>query len=534
MSRYLFVLINLLWIGLLHGQFVFNGSARRVDTAGCYQLTGTNNFESGSIWHTERIDLRQSFQVVAEVFLGCLDGDGADGLVFGFQPVSTSIGQAGEGIGFQGVTPSIGLEMDTYQNFNLNDPEYDHIALIANGNLDHRQSLAGPVALMPDSANAEDCRYHHLQVTWDATTFNLKVYFDCRLIIDHTQDFIRTIFNQPEVFWGFTAATGGAVNIHGICLKYTTFLNDVPDYVICPGMHVPLNADVAGPFRWNPSTGFTRPDALDQLVQPQVDITYRLVFEGPCDTFVIDTVHIDVLDTPPNLPWPDTVMICPDSVIQLGFRFADARYHWSTGDTSAQIRVTEPGTYQLSLSRRDTFCETNTTIDVLSGAVLEPDLRIDTTLCAGDVLIIDVFDASVQRFLWNDGVNGAQRTINTAGLFAIRLENSCTKRLVQISTTVDDCGLIYFPNVFSPNQDGINDVYRISADEALFVESFAVFDRWGNLVFVQKHLPLREVFWDGTFMDGNPVSPGVYVYQTEIEISAGINKIFRGDVTVIR
>lgn len=524
----------MLWIGILHGQFVFNGSARRVDTTGCYQLTGTNNFESGSIWHTERINLHQSFQVVAEVFLGCLDGEGADGLVFGFQPVSTSIGQAGEGIGFQGVTPSIGLEMDTYQNFNLNDPEFDHMALIANGNLDHSQSLAGPFVLLSDSANAEDCRYHHLQVTWDAATYNLKVYFDCRLIIDHTQDFVRTIFGQPEVFWGFTAATGGAVNIHAICLNYTTFLNDVPDYVICPGMSISLSADLDGPFRWTPSTGFGQPDALDQMVQPQSDITYRLVFDGPCDTFEIDTVHIDVLDSPPNLPWLDTVMICPDSIILLGYSFADARYRWSTGDTSAQILVTEPGTYQLNLSRRDTFCEIATSIDVLPGPVLEPDLRMDTVLCAGDALTIDVYDVSVQHFLWDDGVTGAQRTFNTAGLFAIHLENSCTNRLVQISTTIDDCGLIFFPNVFSPNQDGYNDVYRPSADEALFVESFRVFDRWGNLIYVQRRLALQEVGWDGTFNDGKPVSPGVYVYQAEIEISAGINKIFSGDVTVIR
>lgn len=533
MIRLIISIIFLGGLGDLCGQFVFNGSARRIDTTGCYQLTGTDNFESGSIWHTDKIDLTQSFQVVAQVFLGCLDENGADGLVFGFQPVSTSIGQAGEGIGFQGVVPSIGLELDTYQNFNLEDPSFDHIALIANGNLDHRQSLVPPVALAPDSANVEDCRYHHLQVNWDAERFNLKVYFDCRLVIDFTQDLVRTIFIQPEVFWGFTAATGGSVNIHGICLNYTTFLNDVPDYVICPGEQVQLNVAAEGPFHWTPTTGFTG-SGLDQVILPDSDIVYRLIFEGPCDTFVIDTVQIDVLDAAPPLPWPDSVILCPDSVITLGYAFTDATYRWSTGDTSVFISVSSPGSYGLTLTRRDTVCELSATIAVIEALDIGPDLLLDTVLCAGEVLVVDVSSVAVSEYIWQDGFSGPQRTFATSGLYELTVTDGCTERRVRISTEIDDCGLIYFPNVFSPNQDGVNDLFEISSEENLVLTSLSIFDRWGDLVYEFQDGPLSAAAWDGTVRGSGAAPPGVYVYRAVIEISAGINKIFSGDLTLIR
>jgi hypothetical protein len=85
-------------------------------------LTPETNFVAGSIWNGTKISLLQSFDVVARVYLGCKDVNGADGMVFGFQPISTSIGTAGGGMGFANIVPSIGIEIDTYQNTDFGDP----------------------------------------------------------------------------------------------------------------------------------------------------------------------------------------------------------------------------------------------------------------------------------------------------------------------------------------------------------------------------------------------------------------------------
>jgi hypothetical protein len=48
-------------------------------------------------------------------------------------------------MGFDGISPSVGIALDTWQNFNLNDPAYDHISIQLNGNVNHNFDLAGPV-----------------------------------------------------------------------------------------------------------------------------------------------------------------------------------------------------------------------------------------------------------------------------------------------------------------------------------------------------------------------------------------------------
>ena len=55
-------------------------------------------------------------------------------MVFVLQPISTSVGSTGGGLGFHGIVPSVGVTLDTYQNTNDNDPAFDHIAIQLNGN----------------------------------------------------------------------------------------------------------------------------------------------------------------------------------------------------------------------------------------------------------------------------------------------------------------------------------------------------------------------------------------------------------------
>ncbi|MGZ5134464.1 MAG: lectin-like domain-containing protein, partial [Flavitalea sp.] len=162
----------------------------------------------------------------------CKDATGADGMVFVLQPISTSIGTIGSGIGFMGVTPSIGVTIDTWQNTDINDPSYDHIAIHKNGNLDHLSgnNLAGPVTAIDGNDNIEDCKWHILGVSWDAVSKTLKADIDGVERVKSTIDLVNDVFSgDPKVFWGFTAATGGANNHQRFC----TSLN--PGFTLPPG-----------------------------------------------------------------------------------------------------------------------------------------------------------------------------------------------------------------------------------------------------------------------------------------------------------
>src|SRR5207249_10487496 len=188
-------------------QYILNGSASK-NNCNCYTLTTEKITQSGSVWNSSKINLNNSFDFHFNVFLGCKDLSGADGIVFILQPISTSVGTTGEGMGFEGVSPSVGISLDTWQNFNRNDPAYDHISIQLNGNITHGNDLAGPIPASATSDNIEDCKWHVFRIAWDATTKTLSTYFDGQFRLEAQYDFVKDVFNNdPMVYWGFSGAT---------------------------------------------------------------------------------------------------------------------------------------------------------------------------------------------------------------------------------------------------------------------------------------------------------------------------------------
>ena len=85
---------------------------------------------------------------------------------------------------------------------------------------------------------------------------------------------------------------------------------------------------------------------------------------------------------------------------------------------------------------------------------------------------------------------------------------------------------LFIPNVFTPNADGINDVFR---PDYSGVEPYAlqIFDRWGTLVFSHQGSPAEG--WDGYTPSGAPASEGVYYYLIQVG-----EKAYQGNVVLMR
>ena len=132
--------------------------------------------------------------------------------------------------------------------------------------------------------------------------------------------------------------------------------------------------------------------------------------------------------------------------------------------------------------------------------------------------------------------------ITLPGLYSIEVTVPCSTTSQEIEVYPDtDCFVvdvhneIYVPNVFSPDGDGINDVFAMSFGSDLQVTAMtgSIFDRWGNLVYSSEAIPFQ---WDGLYAN-DEVLPGVYVYHikcTYLEGSVERKEVFVGDVTIIR
>lgn len=220
---------------------------------------------------------------------------------------------------------------------------------------------------------------------------------------------------------------------------------------------------------------------------------------------------------------------------------------WNDGPffQSNTVERLEGGSYHLVLQDA-AGCEWDTTVLVEFPPVLEIDLGIDQYITVGDsVLLQIVSNQKLSSVTWvatdtmscsscfEQIVHPTQETTYTV---YVEDENGCTAT-DRITIRVNKDNLLYIPNAFSPNGDGNNDVFFLSAHPTAIeeIESLQIFDRWGMLVFQQqKFKPNDAQFgWDGTF-EGTTLNPAVFVYQAKVRYADGRVEVVQGDVALLR
>jgi len=94
---------------------------------------------------------------------------------------------------------------------------------------------------------------------------------------------------------------------------------------------------------------------------------------------------------------------------------------------------------------------------------------------------------------------------------------------------------VYFPNIITPDGDGVNDIFNLGANISVERSQLSVYDRWGKLIYAgpETDSRLMEIGWDGTY-NGELVEIGVYVYVARVQYVDGMEKLFQGDVSVVR
>lgn len=581
-----------------NAQFVLNGDAEEIGD-GCFRLTEDLLWQSGSVWYDTLISLEDDFKVDFSFFLGDSD-DGADGIAFVLQPLSTGLGSDGGGIGYDGINPSLGIEFDTWQNADVSDPIFDHVAIMRDGILHHGlPSALSPYQYILDGiANVEDGMYHEAKIIWEAAAQTISVYVDCEFRTSYTGDVIGEIFDgNPNVYMGFTSATGGSSNEQAICFNYLTAVDGLSDVSVCAGDTITLSVpDDFSTYLWEPDYNIS--DVTSPVVQvwPDVPTTYTVTMEDECGFPLTD----DVLVTPEV----STIDLGSDTIVCVGYLLSPGpdlgTYTWNTGATTDTIEVTEPGTYWVEVGEpgvcpaSDTvqvidileppviefadnagFCEgegivldagpgyttyswntgsTSQSISVNSGGIFictvtneagcenadsieveeYPAPAVDfgfpsLYLCFGETELLNAFNPGA-TYLWQDGSTNSNYLADTSGVISVVVtsDQGCVaeESVVVISDCLDD---LYFPNVFSPNGDGANDLFRPVLFAAIDDFRLEIWNRWGERLYVTTD-PLSG--WDGSYASV-PQELGTYLFACTYTVG-GREKIVRGTVILMQ
>lgn len=161
-------------------------------------------------------------------------GAGADGLVFVVQTLSSNVGSSGQGIGYTGITNSVGVKFDTYQN--TGDLSANFVGVVLGGNIAAVASAASPY-------NLKGGTDLYAFVDYNGSIKNLQVrlsntpYRPAAALIDYTVDLV-TQLGSRNAYVGFTSGTGGGYENHDV-------LNLQFNDAFSPVVRVPEPASIA-------------------------------------------------------------------------------------------------------------------------------------------------------------------------------------------------------------------------------------------------------------------------------------------------
>jgi gliding motility-associated-like protein len=208
---------------------------------------------------------------------------------------------------------------------------------------------------------------------------------------------------------------------------------------------------------------------------------------------------------------------------------------WSNGATTDSIEVYQSGNYTAQVSFSSCVTDTTVSITVIELPIADAGEDLFSP-CDGMMQLTGSGDGVLtwykdQEILGDSATVFIEApTINT--VYTLDADISGCKTTDEVLVTAD-CISIYIPNAFTPNDDGVNDVFKVEARGVLNYEFF-IFNRWGDVVFESKD---PDDVWTG----GNPdyyVPDGVYTYLVK-----GVNSKFedildskhaRGTVTIVR
>jgi gliding motility-associated-like protein len=211
-------------------------------------------------------------------------------------------------------------------------------------------------------------------------------------------------------------------------------------------------------------------------------------------------------------------------------------YEWSNGESTESIQLNEAGQYEVTVS--DGYCQAETTRDIsllqtLLAGLPALEFTPEASVCEDALpylLEVQSQFADSIRVGGLPAISG-QYLLGESGAYPIQawIGPCLIQDNFQLYTRTCE-NLVYLPNAFSPNFDGINDYLEPQGIDFEPIR-LQVFDRWGGLLFQTSQAPFR---WDG--QRGNQaVNPGVYVVRLEYRNlrTGGVEEVV-GDVVVVR
>jgi gliding motility-associated-like protein len=357
------------------------------------------------------------------------------------------------------------------------------------------------------------------------------------------------VFPRSTTTYVLTLNDNNCINRDSVRVRVVSqvTVNAGRDTVICQGDPVQLNASSDGTnLIWNNPGTLNNPTVLNPFATPLATTNYTLTATiGGCRA--TDVVNVKVVPYPGARAGNDTI-ICFSTSAQLNANITGSAFRWfpSTYLNNPNILnpvSTPPGTIRYILTVTDTLGCPKPGRDTITVTMLPKVVAFagnDTTIVAGQPLQLfatggTIFQWTPPTGLTNPNIANPIALLN-ASIDSIRYMvrvstiQGCTDSAflrVKIFKTSPD---VFVPTAFSPNGDGINDVFRPIPVGISKLEYFRVFNRWGQMVFSTPDIGRG---WDGS-IGGKAQGSDAFVWLVKAVDFTGKTIFKKGSVLLIR
>jgi gliding motility-associated-like protein len=292
-------------------------------------------------------------------------------------------------------------------------------------------------------------------------------------------------------------------------------LSVTPNVTICEGQSTILSATGASTYNWAPTNETT------SFIQVSPNSTANYTVTGTsAGCSANQTVTVTVNPTP-QVSAGNDITTCLGSEVILTASGTATSYVWTNGIQNGTAFTPTLGATTYSVTGSSNGCTATDELLITVLTDLEVNAGNDTTLCFGSNYQFKATGAS--EYTWNSGnINGEIEELPIGiSFFEVEGTSGSCSGLDQVVVTVIDCEWeLELPNVVTPNNDGLNDLFEAVTLKAIEISELLILNRWGNEIYRTNITPIS---WDLKAVNGEIITDGVYYYLVKFVTPIGQN-----------
>jgi gliding motility-associated-like protein len=324
------------------------------------------------------------------------------------------------------------------------------------------------------------------------------------------------------------------------------------DQRICLGQSVQLNANSnAGNYQWTPLAGLSCYNCSNPIASPTTSTNYVVSTFNTFGCKSSDTIAVTVIQPfDITVSANDTICIGESTTLTVS---GASNYAWTPAASLSCNNCPNPianpqiTTLYTVVGSDNYRCFTDTgKVLVAVGQYPVVTLPAPQVLSTGTLypIVAQITNGPIRNYLWTpsrdlscDNCSTPVAFIRNDICYSLEAENiyGCKGSDTFCIRVFCENTQVFIPNTFTPDNDGINDVFMVRGTGIKSVKQFRVFNRWGELIFERSNFApnARQFGWDGKIR-GVLATPDVFVYTAEVLCENDVPFIYKGNVTLIR